>query len=310
MSQKNISEIIPLSVGSSDTSYDSPLSRRNKQMNLPANNMENIFGIISSDKYYQCVSKNVFAKLRPSKLTIDIECICDKISLIDFPDAPYILSINGFNIMTSKNNKFDIHEKKTDFAIEMIQHGLKILDDNLPIDKEKAQFINLPKYTVCSINYSSNIIFDKFKYDIEISGYFYENNEWIYKSEIINFYPKNTYDLDINFLTESIDFVLYDLEKDFEIKFLINGKCYEQTNKIGYSYRLKLKSDEQKLKKYPKFSEYDEYYKYFNDYIKKNTYDFDKKLKIVLKGCKIRGITQHYYMVYYWPSKTPVFEYQ
>lgn len=307
--------------------YNSNVSNElNKYKEVPsksiANDINHIFGIISPHEYYQVVSKDATNSLTyDNKINISSVCSCNKITLIDFPLAPYILSLNGNNIMTSKNNIFNIDDNKTDLAKDLINAGysynLNIFKGTKPpIDFYECKYINLERYDSCRINYPSSVKLDKYEYHISISGYYYENNSWIYKEEIINVYPNNTYNLGISYVTESIDFMfapcnyIMNTIDEQEVIFLIDGLVYEKITgetlkKNNFIYRLK--TDRSKCKTlYPNIGTIDTY---FNDYIIENTIQFSRvaSFKIILKNIKITNVTQHYYMVFRYPSRIPIF---
>jgi hypothetical protein len=287
---------------------------------LVANSIENLFGIITPDKYFQVVSKDITSSLKyTKKLTIKSFSTCNMISLIDFPQAPYILSLNSHNIMTSKNNTFDIGREKTPLAKEMVGSGLHYDCDEIfnstspPININECKYINFERYDSSVINYPSNVKLDKYQYKISLEGYYYENGVWIFKNQIMDLYPNNTYELDVCHITESIDFV-FDSSVDNvwageqEVIFMINGYVYEKiTESIlkenNYKYRLKMNRTRKE------FSASSLFDANFNDYIKENTINFSRMsgFQIILKNCKITNITQHYYMVYNYPSKTALY---
>lgn len=259
-----------------------------------------------NDNFYAVLeSTDCLEKLRPAsnnnQLIIPCTGIINKISLLDFPHGQYILSLNNRNCCTAKyNNKNKLYE--FDFSIDQTEM-LQIITNVTQSDREpyivnRDNYVNFYRLDNIIITFPKNHKLST-KHTIRLHGYFYTDNGYLNEDRYFYIYPCNTYRLNINFPTESVD-LLTDNAKgkvilrlddtDIDIKQTENG-----LTKIRFNDYLQ------------KFN-YSSSNSYLSSEINKQTINMSNiKCYLITLECKILQLQHNHYKIYRYPERTQYF---
>lgn len=134
------------------------------------------------DKYYSQIETREARFEFMNHIIITEDCYCNKITLIDFPMSQYTLQLNGRNVMTAKNNIFDFSVKKSEMLKNFMYVSFPLTGNNKLEYLDRNEYINLSMFMKIEINYPKSVNFpNNSSYQILLSGYFYENKNWIKK---------------------------------------------------------------------------------------------------------------------------------
>jgi len=220
----------------------------------------------------------------------------NEINLLNFPLGQYILSVQGTNIATAKyNNKnytFDIANSNSEML--SLFKSVAICNDE-PIMANRNEYLNLSRIDTINITVPKSINLDK-KCLIEMKGYFKKDNNWNHESNIFSIYPYDTYSLNLNKITESIDIMA---DNDGEIIFIIDTVKYNIP--VGpIMTKISFRNNETK------------YIGIQNTYLpnlNEHTINFSRidSVSIIVLNCKITKLYQNYYETYSYPERNQLF---
>jgi hypothetical protein len=282
-------------------SYDDPNLLVNSTCSI-----ESSFYMSDPNHYAMLEKLNDGAPCKLSRLQIDSNTIASKITLIDFPIGNYILNINGHNAMTAKiltsdncvNYIFDFESIKS-HLLEISIEVYRSVDE--PVIDGRQNYLNLGKIDCANIICDLNKLVNT-SYQIQIDGYYKENNEWIFGSKCQLVYPNNSYNLIFNHPTDCFDIYMTDIQPNAYGKFIIDGNEYVNFDIKSSALRIKC------LNKNSKFN-LGAQNQYLSDEINSNTINFSRvdRMTLILVGCKCRNIEQYCYNIYLYPYRTAVY---
>lgn len=245
-------------------------------------------------------------------ITIPSIGIVNGINLIDFPIGQYTLNINGLNLATAKydtmhtttliSDKLSNISKKHSFNIASSESDLMnifknvAIGDNEPTILNRSEYLNLHRIDLMRIIVPKNIILPE-KCTIELNGYFEENHIWKNSLSQIDIYPYDTYNLNLNKITESIDItancrgtviiIINDIKYTIPIGPMPTRISFNNTNKMHFGIQNK----------------------FLPESINSHTINFSgiNLIQFIVLDCKIIELYQNYYETYSYPERKCMF---
>lgn len=290
---------------SKDPKMDLFLDHLNKNT-IPENN--NFYVNIESELIKPCKISN--------KNSFIFECngLINRLELVGFPMSQYILNLNHQNVATAIYNEergnyyFDIATglQKKESVLRQMSH--MAYQDDEPLITNRQEFLNLNRIDKTEIIFPKNTVDFKFDEKIHIIayGYFKNKNGWSeFTQKNIYVYPHsdNNCVLSLSHPTDSIDITV---AGQGTIIVMLNAEEYEkiiidENNSYYPFHRIKLKDPDQTYRG-PQNN-------YLSEEINKNSLNLSRvnSFNIISIGCKITQINQHYWQIYYFPSRTQIF---
>lgn len=263
------------------------------------------------DNTYAILEKNIIKTQyhQENRFKLYIYGIICCIKLKNLPMSQYTLILNGHNAMTGKfiNDEciFDFRQHQSNILKKSIMEA-RCLDE--PEIDDRDNYLNFNRIDVSNISFPKTLNFNyNHKIDMELTGYFKTNEEWLYTTKNIDIYPhpKNNLILSINHPTDCIDILLLPQYNNIEgdILLYIEDKLYKT-----------LKATNAKLYQRIKFEDPDLKYQaaqnnYLSEFINKNTLNFSMiyDARFVLINCEIGEIHQYFYNIHRYPERYIMF---
>jgi hypothetical protein len=185
----------------------------------------------------------------PQQIDLHVNCFCNKIELIDFPPNTYGLNYLSTNLLTStnfftfENITNEILDPKNLFNSSKLVKELGELKSDIKIPENIiGKLIDLSSggFSIGLNNYNNIYMNDSYK--IKLEGLFYINDKWVWKNEIMYWYPKNLFIGKISGNVTSIDLELKISNINYE------SKIYVCIDTDEFSYTLDKNILNQKLK--------------------------------------------------------------
>jgi hypothetical protein len=257
------------------------------------------------------ISKSIDNHAYIRGIPLYIDGMIYNITIVNPPQSQYTLLLNGHNCMTAQydghNYIFDFRNHKSELLQSIIDTHIS---NNEPPIEDRNNFINLSKIDSVMISFPPEMISPEYNsnYNIMITGYFNDNNEWKYMTKIFNVYPnyENNIRLNINHPTDSID-IEFEQVSDSKIGKVIFYVQYHEYERFDIDFnnsafkRIKFADERGRF--------VGRQNKYLSDFINKNTINFNMvdSIRMTVINCKVRRIYQNAYRIYNYPNRMPLF---
>lgn len=258
--------------------------------------LEQTFSKISDDSYAVLEKHSITLDKPQSNIEIVSYGCIDHIYLDDFPHAQYTLQINGFNCATSVYNT-----ERHCYEFDLVTKPSKMLQDMIFVSHPETghpNFLNCCRIDSIYVIYPKGTLLD-YKHKITLHGYFRGE----LRSETIDVYPHHTFKLNLNHPTDFLQLHFSQkMSPSIFIRLLINGIPHLEENiKSESQCRIKFHNPDMMLMGAQN--------SYLSDAINHETLNLSRvdRLQLVVIGTPVINVDQFYYMVYYYPSRTPRF---
>jgi hypothetical protein len=249
-----------------------------------------------------------------SYLRLICDGLIDHIFLDDFPLGQYTLEISGCNCATSRFNRqkgcneFNFTQKRSDMLDQMISLNRSENESKTTIIS-RENYVNFKRHDSIRIHYPSSLVL-KDTVTLSLHGYFptvVQSKEYVEDTETRTMYPHDTYYLNINHPTDSLDIFVSSNTGTGMIILEVNGyevtrsNCYPLSNSSNLGVRIKFQNPYGYLMGAENT--------YLSDEINRQTLNMSRvnSLALICLNCRPVKIIQSLYNIYHYPSRTKVF---